>query len=140
MRYRIGTLEEFAAWTKEVVRDPKAAERTPKRWFDSEETARRALQESRSAEALVKLLSPDNLALLRVIEREKPASMRALAALTGRKESNLSRTMRKLEAAGIVALRPGPGRTRVPVVTARRVRLEIDLTGERSGAAVEAVG
>ena len=138
MQYKVGTLGEFEAWTKEVVRNRAAAEGVPKRWFDSEETAQRSLGAAMSVEGLVKLLSRQNLALLHAIEREKPASMRALAALTGRKESNLSRTLKKLEQAGIVAMRPGPGRTRTPVLVARRVRLEIDLRDGTGGSTVEA--
>ena len=44
--YRVGSLREFAEWTKQVVRDPARARGVPKRWFDSEETARKAAQES----------------------------------------------------------------------------------------------
>jgi len=40
--YRVGTLSEFAEWTKSVVRDPKSADGMPKKWFDSEETVARA--------------------------------------------------------------------------------------------------
>lgn len=136
-RHRIGSVGAFMAWTQRVIRDPAAARGVPKRWYDSEATARRARREGRSAEAMVKLLSPDNLAVLAVIARRKPQSMRRLAELTGRKESNLSRTLKKLERAGIVAMRKGPGRVRVPLLVARTVRLELDLTGKRSRVAVE---
>jgi hypothetical protein len=40
--YRVGTLSEFAEWTKSVVRDPESADGVPKKWFDSEETAAQA--------------------------------------------------------------------------------------------------
>ncbi|MGQ0663372.1 MAG: HVO_A0114 family putative DNA-binding protein [Pseudomonadota bacterium] len=119
------------------MRDPAAAKVAPKRWFDSAATARRAAEGNPSAEAMVKLLSPENLALLQAIRRHKPESMRRLAQVTGRKESNLSRTLKKLERAGIVRLTAGHGRTRVPTVVARKVRLEIDLGGADSAVAVE---
>jgi DNA-binding transcriptional ArsR family regulator len=146
MTYRTGSINEFMKWTKQVVKDPAAAKDAPKRWFDSDETARSVLQDEVeaglqddvSAEAMVKLLSPENLAMLHVISQQKPESMRRLAELTGREESNLSRTLKKLERAGLVGFMPGPGRTRVPRVIARKVRLEIDLTGQGSAVAVEA--
>lgn len=133
--YKVGTLGEFAAWTRRVVRDPRAARKAPKRWFDSEATARRAAARI-SAEAMVKLLSPGNLAVLGAISRRKPASLRELAALTGRTEASLSRTLKRLAHAGIVSLQAGPRRTRVPALIASRVRLEIDLTGRHAEVAV----
>jgi predicted transcriptional regulator len=136
-KHKADTVGAFMAWTKRVIRDPAAAKGAPRRWYDSEATARRAGRESRSAEAMVKLLSSDNLAVLAVIARRKPRSMRRLAELTGRKESNLSRTLKKLERAGIVEMRKGPGRVRIPALVARTVRLELDLTGRRNRLAIE---
>ena len=40
---RIGSFREFAEWTKHVIRNPAAANDAPKKWFDSEETAARAM-------------------------------------------------------------------------------------------------
>src|SRR4051812_20814581 len=104
MTYKIGTIGEFRQWSREVIRDPAAAEGVPKRWFDSEETARAV--DDVSAEAVVKLLSPENVMLLQVIGREQPPSVQRLAELVGRKQSNISRTLKKLEKAGIVCLEP----------------------------------
>jgi len=137
MTYRIGSLGEFAAWTKSVVRDPAAGEGVAKTWFDSEATAARAATDQVSAEAMVKLLSPGNLAVLEAIRRHRPGSVRELAALTGRKEASLSRTLKQFAALRIIGFSDGPGRTRVPSLLARRVRLEIDLTGAGSAVAVE---
>ena len=133
--YKVGSIDEFAAWTKRVVRDSKAAREFPRSWFDSEEAAARAAQVS--AEAMVKLLSPGNLAVLEAIKRHKPASLRELAALTGRKETSLSRTLKRFEQLGIVAFEEGPHRSRVPALIATRVHLEIELTGHHSAVALE---
>ena len=132
---KIGSLGEFAAWTKRVVCDPEAARGVPKKWFDSEETAARA--EQVSAEAMVKLLSPANLAMLDAIKQHKPASVRELAALTGRKEASLSRTLKRFAQLGIVAFEDGPRRSRAPALVATRVHLEIDLTGRHSAVSVD---
>lgn len=137
MTYKVGSLHEFAEWTKRVVRDPAAAGEIPKKWFDSEATAQRAASEQVSAEAMVKLLSTGNLAVLDAIRRHKPASVRELAALTGRKEASLSRTLKRFEELGIIAFQDGPRRTRIPALIARRVHLEIDLTGHPSAVAVD---
>jgi predicted transcriptional regulator len=135
--YKVGSIGEFAAWTKRVVRDSRNARAVPKKWFDSEATAERATLEQMSAEAMVKLLSPGNLAVLDAISRHHPASLRELASLTGRKEASLSRTLKRFAQAGIVAFRDGPNRTRVPVLIALRVHLDIDLAGHRSAVAVD---
>ena len=61
---------------------------TPKRWFDSDATAARALGATTSPEAMVKLLSEENLRLLRLIATRKPNSLHELATLSHRKGSN----------------------------------------------------
>ena len=43
MTYKIGTIGEFRKWTMLMVKDPAAAANTTKRWFDSEETAAKAM-------------------------------------------------------------------------------------------------
>lgn len=135
MTYKTGTLAEFKAWTQRIVRDPAQAEALPKQWFDTEETAQQ--RPALSAEAMVKLLSPDNLTLLQTIGRDQPTSVQALAALTGRKPSNLSRTLKRFEQAGIIRMAPGPGKTRQPLLVARKVRMEIDLMGQPGTVAVD---
>ena len=46
MAHKIGTIGEFRKWTMQVITDPAAAANTPKRWFDSEGTAAKALQKA----------------------------------------------------------------------------------------------
>jgi predicted transcriptional regulator len=135
--YKVGSIREFAEWTKQVVRDPARAEGVPKNWFDSEETARKSKLDQVSAEAMVKLLSPGNLTVLAMICQQRPESLRALAAVTGRKEASLSRTLKRFAELGIIAFEDGPHRTRVPTLVATRVHLDIDLTGHHSAVAVE---
>ena len=53
----------------------------PKVWFPS-------------MRSVAEVLSDDNRALLRLIAKERPQSIGALEALTGRKQSNLSRRSR----------------------------------------------
>jgi predicted transcriptional regulator len=137
MTYKTGSVGEFMKWTKHVVKDPAAAATAPKRWFDSDATAASALGATTSAEAMVKLLSEDNLALIHLIATRQPASVSELAKFAHRAVSNLSRTLKKLHEAGIVDFDQGPGRTRAPRVTARRVTLDLDLVGTSSVVRVE---
>lgn len=78
-----------------------------------------------SVAALMRLLTPDNRSLLKVIRDERPQSVAALSRLTGRKEPNLLRTLGKLEAAGFVAMRL-VGHRRVPTARPGKLRVEID--------------
>ena len=137
MTYKTGTIGEFMKWTKSVVTDPASAAGMPKRWFDSDDTGAKSLGTSASPEAMVKLLSPDNLALLHLIGTKRPELLRELAVLAHRKESNLSRTLKKLYDAGIVDFEQGTGRTRAPRLIARRVTLDLDLVGPGSVVSVE---
>ncbi|ARN80398.1 helix-turn-helix domain-containing protein [Methylocystis bryophila] len=137
MTYKTGTVGDFMKWTKRIITDPAAAKDAPKRWFDSEATATRAFGTTTSPEAMVKLLSEENLRLLRLIVSERPGSLHELATLAHRKESNLSRTLRKLREAGIVDFEEGKGRMRAPRLTAQRVTLDLDLVGPGSVVSVE---
>ena len=138
MTYKTGSIGEFMRWTKRVITNPVTAnEGEPQRWFDSDATATQASGTTFSPEAMVKLLSEDNISLLRMIVSEHPTSLRALALMAHRKESNLSRTLKKLHEAGIVDFEEGTGRTRAPRVTAQRVTLELDLVGRGSRVSVE---
>lgn len=137
MIYKTGSIGDFMRWTQQVVANPNLAKGQPKLWFDSEMTARAALQKKISPEAMVKLLSTENLSLLHHIGSRQFVSVRELAAAVKRKESNLSRTLKKLQEAGIVALEHGVGRTIAPRLIARRVTLDLDLTGASSTVAVQ---
>ncbi len=136
MTYRTGTIGDFMKWTMTVAKDPRRAGEQPKQWFDSETTAAGTHGTKASPEAMVKLLSDDNLALLKLIGTGEFTSMRQLAEKARRKESNLSVTLRKLAEAGIVTLEQS-GRTLRPRLAASRVTLEIDLVGLNSAVSVE---
>jgi predicted transcriptional regulator len=68
---------------------PKASD--PKIWFTS-------------MKSLAEVLSDENRALLRVIEEAQPDSISVLAELTGRKQSNLSRTLKTMSSYGLVEM------------------------------------
>jgi predicted transcriptional regulator len=126
------TFEKFKEFTREVVRGERTVDpNEPKIWFERVESGAKA-EESvhfQSLEAGAKLLSAKNRALLRAIAEKKPKSVKELAAMTGRAEQNVLRTLNKLAAAGIVRLDKSAGRARRPVLAARKVHFEIDLIG-----------
>jgi len=74
----------------------------PKIWFTS-------------MKSLAEVLSDENRALLRVIQESQPESISGLAEITGRKQSNLSRTLKTMSGYGLVEMRKEKRQVR-PVV------------------------
>ena len=88
---------------------------------------RQALTDIRSVQLALRLLSGPNHDLIKRIAAGKFASLAELAAQSGRAESNLNRTLKKLERLGLVIMQPGTGRTLKPVLAVRSLRIELDL-------------
>lgn len=86
---------------------PKASD--PKIWFTS-------------MKSLAEVLSDENRALLHVITERQPVSIAALAQMTGRKPSNLSRTLKTMSNYGIVDLKRERNLVR-PVARATEFRI-----------------
>lgn len=78
-----------------------------------------------SADVLLRVLTPDNRSLLRIIRDEHPESVADLARLSKRAESNLLRTLAKLESIGLIEMK-AVGRRRMPVSRVNVLRVEID--------------
>jgi predicted transcriptional regulator len=81
-----------------------------------------------STESFAKVLSAGNRDLLRVIAEKAPASLDELARLTGRKKSNLSRTLRTMAGYGLIRLERGERGRIAPKVAHDRVELDLPLT------------
>ena len=109
LRIGIASLDEMQARTRGIL-SGKRKRRTdePKLWFSSER-------------ALFAVLSRENRRLLDEIRLRPPASMSELAERTGRKLPNLSRTLNAMANFGIIELRRGPGRQKVPIVPYERI-------------------
>ena len=84
--------------------------REPKIWFNSIET-------------MSQVLSTRNVELLKLIEREKPQSISELAEKSGRKQGNLSRTLKQFRKYGLVDLKKEK-RNKVPIVLASTFDIE----------------
>ncbi len=85
----------------------------PKVWFES-------------VQSLAQILSSENQELLRIIDEKKPKSLKELEAVSGRKRSNLSRTLKTMSRYGIVDL-VKQERTVKPVVKATDFKVEFGL-------------
>ena len=83
-----------------------------------------------SVEAVVRLLTPDNRRLLALIRDRRPQSVAELVSMTGRAQSNLTRTLAKLQAAGFVTMKAA-GRRKTPSVTVKKIVVEIDPCSDR---------
>ena len=90
---------------------PKKGE--PKVWFES-------------LQSMAQVLSSENQALLRIIQEQKPGSLKQLEAVSGRNRSNLSRTLKTLSRYGIVDL-VKEKRGIKPVVNATDFKVEFGL-------------
>ncbi len=105
LKVGIASYADMKARTMAIARGelkPRPSE--PKVWFTS-------------IESFAKVLSDRNRTLLNLIVEEEPESLTALARMSGRAKSNLSRTLHTLERYGLVHLEKGrKGRilTRVP--------------------------
>lgn len=86
---------------------PKLSE--PRIWFTS-------------MRSLAKVLSDENRALLRMIKETSPASISSLAQATGRRPSNLLRTLKTMSNYGIVEMRRERNQVR-PVAKATEFRI-----------------
>lgn len=90
---------------------PKADE--PKIWFTS-------------IESLAQVLSTQNQELLKVIFETEPESISDLAELSGRKQGNLSRTLKTFERYGLVRMIQA-GRMKAPRAVAGAFDVEFDV-------------
>lgn len=115
LRIGITSRAEMRARTLAVARgEVKPSPSDPKVWFSS-------------LESLAQVLSSKNQALLETIRHERPQSLKELAALSGRAESNLSRTLQTLAQYGFIRLNKAEGRRVIPEVLYDRVALDLPL-------------
>ncbi len=115
LRIGIASLDQMRDRTIAIARGThRRAPDEPKVWF-------------RTIESLAKVLSEGNREVLAAIAAEHPQSIEELAKLTGRKKSNLSRTLRTMEGYGIVQLDRGPRGRIAPLVKHRDFTVHFSL-------------
>ena len=119
LRVGILPLERVRDYTLAIAKGThKRKPGEPKIWFTS-------------IKSFAAVLSDENRELLRIIHDDEPQSIADLVQRTGRKASNLSRTLRTMANYGLVRLEEGQqgrGRRAVkPVAVARSVSLTLDI-------------
>lgn len=115
LRVGIASYKEMKARTLAIARGEYMPGRDePKIWFPS-------------AESFAKVLSDKNRALLDVIAESEPESLAELAEKTGRKKSNLSRTLKTMEQYGLVKLHKAEKGRVVPSVPYRAISLTVPI-------------
>ena len=119
LRVGIASYEQMKARTLAIARgNYKPAAGEPKVWFTS-------------AESFARVLSDRNRALLGIIAESGPESLARLAELTGRKKSNLSRTLKTMERYGFVQLSRGVRGSIIPRVPYQNISLTLPLSKPR---------
>ncbi|NKJ02575.1 helix-turn-helix domain-containing protein [Novosphingobium sp. SG707] len=118
LKIGIADTEEMKARTLRIARgEEKPSADDPKVWFIS-------------TESFSKVLSASNRDMLRLIAENEPDSLDALAELTGRAKSNLSRTLKAMTSYGLVRMERS-GKKLAPKLIHDRVVLELALTSSR---------
>ncbi|MBI5164176.1 MAG: helix-turn-helix domain-containing protein [Magnetospirillum sp.] len=111
----IASYDEMKARTLRIARgELKPGPDEPKVWFTS-------------TESFSKVLSEGNRALLAMIAALHPGSLDELAKASGRAKSNLSRTLKRMAACGLVTLEKGERGRVVPRVEIDRIVLTLPL-------------
>ena len=106
--------EDYKKRTMAIARgDYKPKRGEPKVWFES-------------VQSMAQVLSSENQELLRIINKANPESLKDLEMVSGRKRSNLSRTLKTMSRYGIVDL-VKQNRTVKPVVKAIDFKVEFGL-------------
>lgn len=128
LKVGIASYAEMKARTMRIARGAqRAVPGEPKTWFTS-------------TESFAKVLSAGNRDLLRIIAEKSPGSLDELARLTGRRKSNLSRTLKTMAGYGLVRLERGPRGRIAPKVVHDRVELDLPLTWREGVGAARKAG
>ncbi|MEN8259074.1 MAG: MarR family transcriptional regulator [Pseudomonadota bacterium] len=108
-------LKDFQAYTKAIVTGKHKRKRgEPKIWFSS-------------MASLAQVLSDQNRQLLSLIAEQKPESITELARLSDRSQSNLTRTLKKMESYGLVIMKTGTRGSKQPFVPYSDIVLDMSI-------------
>ena len=116
-RIKVGImpLEEFQAYTRAIATGKRKRKRgEPKIWFSS-------------MASLAQVLSDQNRELLSLIAEEEPESISELARLSHRSQSNLTRTLKKMERYGLVKMKTGVRGRKQPSVLYTDITVDVSI-------------
>lgn len=119
LKVGVASYEEMKTRTLAIARgEYKPGPNEPKVWFTS-------------PDSFAKVLSANNRTLLEAIATTAPGSLTELATLTGRKKSNLSRTLKTMARYGFVRLKKGEHGRIIPEVPYTDITLVVPLCRNR---------
>lgn len=114
LKFGVMSRENYRKRTISIARgEYKPGKEEPKVWFES-------------LQSMAQVLSNENQQLLKIIKEKNPNSLKELEIVSGRKRSNLSRTLHTMSRYGIVELIKH-NRTVQPVVKATDFKIEFGL-------------
>jgi len=107
--------EDYKKRTNAIARgEYKQRKEETKVWFES-------------VQSMAQVLSNENQKLLKIIKEQKPASLKELELISGRKRGNLSRTLSTMSRYGIVDLVKQKNRAVKPILRATDFKVEFGL-------------
>lgn len=113
----IATHQQLKKRAMEIARgERRSSPKEPKVWFTS-------------LESFARVLSGPNRELLKIIDENRPDSLKELEALSGRKVSNLSRTLKTMSQHGLVSLEHGKRGAVMPRVLIKKLHMDLALVG-----------
>ena len=118
-RIKVGImpLKEFQAYTRAIATGKhKRKQGEPKIWFNS-------------MASLAQVLSDQNRELLALIAKKEPESISQLAILSHRSQSNLTRTLKKMEHYGLVRMKAGAKGKKQPSVPYTDILVDMSIHG-----------
>ena len=107
--------QDYISRTINIAKGMSKRKGEPKIWFES-------------FQSMAQVLSEENRDMLDAIIERRPASILELEEITGRKSSNISRTLKTLARFGIVTLEKEHKNVR-PVVNYTDFHIEVSLSG-----------
>jgi len=115
LKIGIASYEDMKSRTLAIAKGERKRKRgEPKVWFTS-------------MESFARVLSDRNRALLALIIEAQPESLTELEELSGRRKSNLSRTLRTMERYGLVSLKKGARGRIKPHVAYSGIELDVPI-------------
>ncbi len=126
LKIGIASYEQIKARSLAIARgELKPRPEDPKVWFTS-------------LESFAKVLSEGNRELLKIIAEKAPTSLDELAKLSGRRKSNLSRTLRTMEGYGLLRLERGSRGRVAAKLSHESVALDLQLAAKAHRPAADA--
>ncbi|MFC6447446.1 HVO_A0114 family putative DNA-binding protein [Shinella zoogloeoides] len=120
LKVGIADYEEMKDRTRQIAAgEKKPVPGDPTVWFPS-------------TESFARILSTGNRDLLRIIHEQAPESVEELAKISGRAQSNVSRTLKTMAGYGLIRMEKARGLKLTPKLAYDRIELVMPLTAAKA--------